>query len=338
MYKKFFCLLILSACLLCGCKKQPSYLDTPTSSTYLFFDTVVTISIYDNLPDNKDILNDCFEICEKYEHLFDKTNPESDIAKINASSGTATNVNSDTIEIIEDSIEYAKLTNGSFDITISPLTDLWDIRNNKGYIPSDKDINNILKNVSYKNIIIENNYVRLANKNSSIDLGGIAKGYIADKIREYMLSKNITSAIIDLGGNILTIGNKCNNSDFNIGIKTPFSETSQYIATISANNKSVVTSGIYERYFEKDGKIYHHILDSATGYPVENNLYSVTIICDKSEYADALSTGIFSLGLNKGKKLINSLDNVEAIFITNENKIILSDGLQIDKENHISLK
>lgn len=338
MYKKFFCLLILSACLLCGCKKQPSYLDTPTSSTYLFFDTVVTISIYDNLPDNKDILNDCFEICEKYEHLFDKTNPESDIAKINASSGTATNVNSDTIEIIEDSIEYAKLTNGNFDITISPLTDLWDIRNNKGYIPSDKDINNILKNVSYKNIIIENNYVRLLNKNSSIDLGGIAKGYIADKISEYMLSKNITSAIIDLGGNILTIGNKCNNSDFNIGIKTPFSENSQYIATISANNKSVVTSGIYERYFEKDGKIYHHILDSATGYPVENNLYSVTIICDKSEYADALSTGIFSLGLNEGKKLINSFDNVEAIFVTNENKIILSDGLQIDKENHISLK
>ncbi len=338
MNKKIFCLFILLTFMLCGCKKESLYLDTPNSSTYLFFDTVVTISIYDNIPENSDILDNCFKICEKYEKLFDKNNSASDIAKINSSSETFINVDSDTIEIIKDSIEYSNLTKGKFDITISPLTDLWNIRNNNGVVPANTDINNILKNINYKDIIIKNNAIKLSNAYSAIDLGGIAKGYIADKIKDYMLSRNVTSAIIDLGGNILTIGTKSNVSDFNIGIKKPFSDSTEYIATVSINDRTIVTSGIYERYFEKDGKIYHHILDTATGYPVENNLYSVTIISDKSEYADALSTGIFSLGLDEGKDLIDSLDNVEAIFVTNENKLILSDGLKIDKENHISLK
>ena len=166
-----------------------------------------------------------------------------------------------------------------------------------------------------------------------IDLGGIAKGYAADKIYKYLKEdENLENALINLGGNIRILGNKEKNQPFSIGIQDPTKPRGNSIGNIKVSDKSVVTSGIYERYLEKNNKIYHHMLNPHTGYPFENNLSSVTIISDKSIICDALSTTTFGLGIEKGLKLIESLDNVDAIFVTKDKKIYLSSNLK-DKLN-----
>ena len=182
--------------------------------------------------------------------------------------------------------------------------------------------------MNYENIIIRDNTVKLADPQAGIDLGAIAKGYIADRIKDYLEEEGVRHAMINLGGNVLAMGSKLDGSDYNIGIQKPFDETGEPITSVKISDKSVVTSGIYQRYFKADGKIYHHILDPNTGYPCENNLYSVTILTDSSLTADALSTTCFLLGYDRGMKLINQLDNVDAVFITNDNQIHYSKNFQ----------
>lgn len=328
-----FLILNLTACSESG--------NNTVSLTNFYFDTSVTITIYDwngdALPEN--VIKECFAMCNHYDKLFSRTYADSDVYKINNGNKKYTEVNSVIAEVIEDGIEYSELTTGAFDITIAPLTSLWNIGNENAAVPSETEIEKALKFVDYNNVIVNGDKVTLANSNVKIDLGGIAKGFIADKLKNYMISEGVTSAIIDLGGNILTIGGKPDSETFNIGIKEPFSENAgEYAATINVNDKSVVTSGVYERYFEEDGNIYHHILNPETGYPVDNELNSVTIISDKSEDGDALSTGIFVMGLDEGLKLVNSLDDIEAVFITKDNEIIVSDGLDMNDKNQISIK
>ena len=337
--KKLLILLsiILIVSSLSGCKSA----DSKVSATNYCFNTAITITIYNSAGETsaKDIIDECFGLCQHYESLLSRTVDDSDISKINNSNGSPVEVNQIVADIIENSLEYSEMSNGAFDITIAPLTSLWNINENTGFIPSEKEIKKTLKHIDYNTISVLEDKVTLSDKKTEIDLGGIAKGFVADKLKSFMISEGVTSAIIDLGGNILTIGGKSDEEGFNIGIKKPFSKNAtDYAATIKITDKSVVTSGIYERYFEKEGKIYHHILDTKTGYPVENNLYSVTIISDNSEEGDALSTTAFALGLQDGKKLINSLEHTEAIFITNKNKVILTKGLNINDNNEIRFK
>ena len=202
---------------------------------------------------------------------------------------------------------------------------------------TDKIINDSLDISEATDIISDSDSFSLK-KNTQVDLGGIAKGFIADKLKNYMVSEGVTSAIINLGGNVLTIGDN-NGDDFTIGIKKPFSKKeNEYSAKIKIKDKSVVTSGSYERYFKKDGKIYHHILNPKTGYPVENNLNSVTIISENSEYGDAYSTACFVLGLDKGMKFIEQQNDTEAIFITKDNKFHLTSGLKFDNGKNVIVK
>ena len=329
-----------------GCATE-SRINEPRIYTNFCFDTVCTITIYSNKrKDESKIIDACFNMCDKYELLFDKHNTNSDISKINSSTlnGTRTKktssnnrmVSPETLELIRQSIYYSKLSKGAFDITISPIVDLWDINDNP-HIPQKNEIVKTLKYVNYNDIIIKDNTIRLSNKNQALDLGGIAKGYTADQLKNLLQNKKVTSAIINFGGNILTIGSN-NNKDFNIGIIKPFGENANdYSAKLKVKDMSVVTSGIYERYFKKNNKIYHHILNPKTGYPVENNLFSVTIISESSIEGDALSTSVFVMGLSKGLSLINSLENIYAVFITKDYKIHLSDGLSIDSDNVITI-
>lgn len=329
--------IILIVSSLSGCKSANSQV----SATNYCFNTAITITIYNSAGETnaEDIIDECFGLCHHYESVLSRTIEDSDISKINNSNGSPVEVNQIVADIIEHSNEYSKLSNGAFDITIAPLTSLWNINENTGFIPSEKEIKNALKHINYNTIAVSEDKVTLSDKKAQIDLGGIAKGFVADKLKSFMISEGVTSAIIDLGGNILTIGGKTEDDGFNIGIKKPFSENAaDYAATIEVTDKSVVTSGIYERYFKKNNKIYHHILDTKTGYPVENNLYSVTIISRDSEAGDSLSTSAFALGLKDGKKLINSIKHTEAIFITNENEIVLTKGLKINKNNEITFK
>jgi thiamine biosynthesis lipoprotein len=159
-----------------------------------------------------------------------------------------------------------------------------------------------------------------------IDLGAIAKGYIADLVKEYLQSRGVTRGIINLGGNILVMGAKSENQPWRIGIQNPFDSRGNHIGIASVAEKTIVTSGIYERYFYFEGKRYHHILDPQTGFPVENDLASVTIIADTSIDADALSTSLFILGVKKGIELIETVEKTEAVFVTKEKKVIYSSG------------
>lgn len=344
IYFLFIFMLIITQILGCGTE---SNFNNPRTYTHFCFDTVCTITIYSKKQkDESKTIDACFNLCDKYENLFNKHNQDSEIYKIN--SGTLNKavskknisnnmiVSPETLGLIRQSLYYSKLSKGAFDITISPIVDLWDINDNP-HIPQKNDILKALKYVDYNGIIIKNNTIRLSHKNQALDLGGIAKGYAADQIKNLLQDKKVISAIINFGGNIQTLGNN-NDKDFNIGITKPFGENADdYSAKLKIKDMSVVTSGIYERYFKKNNKIYHHILNPQTGYPVENSLYSVTIISKNSIDGDALSTSAFVMGLSKGLSLINSLDNIYAVFITKDYKIHLSDGLSIDSDNVITI-
>ncbi len=302
------------------------------SRTSNFFDTTITITIYDG---NEKILDSSMDLCKKYEKIFSSKINNSDISKINKNSknGKYTKVSNETLDLINTAMYYGDLSNGNFDITIGALTDLWDFKEHK--IPEKNEINKAISSVNYNNIDIKDNKILLTDKSAKIDLGGIAKGYIADKLKEHLISNGIKSGIINLGGNILLIGeknesNQNNDKYFNIGLQKPFSDTGDTILTIKAKDTSIVTSGTYQRYFYDNDILYHHILDTKTGYPVNNSLNSVTIINKSSTICDALSTLTFTYGLEDGIKLIESLDDTEAIFVMDNNEIYYTSGLKLN--------
>ena len=304
-----------------GCSRNA----TPISKSDVYFDTIITITVYD---DNHIVfLDECFSIAEKYENLLSKTVETSDIYKINHSNQKPTVVDNETIYLLEKALEYAKITNGVIDPTILPLSDLWNFGENNT-VPLSKDIASSLSYVGYENVIIdkETNSVILNHPNAGIDLGFIAKGYIADKMKEYLLSNGVESALINLGGNILTIGNKPDGSPYVLGIQEPFSDGQSSIPNVSIRDKSLVTSGVYERYFYEKDTLYHHILDTKTGYPIDNDLLGVTILSESSMEGDAYSTICLCLGLEDGMKLIEKTEGLEALFITSDMELHYSSG------------
>lgn len=317
-----FCFVILSQCTLSGCANRQQ---TPVSKSDYLLNTVVTISIYgtkDSKKDTETILDDCLTKCKEYENLFSRTISGSDISRINDAAPDWVTVSDDTVLLLQQALSYCELTDGLIDITIAPVKDLWNFSDpERAGIPDENALKNQLAHVNYKNVEIKGNQVRLTDKDAAIDLGFIAKGYIADRLKEQLESEGVDSAIINLGGNVLTVGNK-DGKEFQVGIQKPFTETGTALMSVGSNDSSVVTSGIYERYFSLDDKIYHHILVPSTGYPADNELLSVTILSKESADGDALSTSCLLLGLEKGKELIESKEGVEAIFVTKDYEII----------------
>lgn len=295
------------------------------SKSGFYFNTVITITLYDTT--EASYLEECFSMAEKYENMLSTTIPDSDIARINAAAGEPVTVSEETVELLKDGLYYCDLSDGNFDITIGKLSGLWDLPNNEGTVPDATEIAAAVNSVGYQAVVINGNTVTLANPDAAIDLGGIAKGFIADKMKAYLNKNGITSGTINLGGNVLTLGEKADGSDYLIGIQKPFADTGTAIAAVSIKDKTVVSSGIYERYFEKDGTLYHHILNPKDGYPYQNDLLSVTIICDRSVDGDGLSTTCFAFGLEQGMALIESLPDTEAIFITKDYELHTSSGI-----------
>lgn len=337
MKKRILCFTIILSMmipLLSGCSNSRA----SVSKSGFYLDTIIQITLYGT--EKEHYINDCFKIASDLEQKLSNTIESSEISKINANPGSYITVSEETMYLIKKAINYYSISNGSFDITIGKLSELWnfsetvnslddDHKADESILPVESLINSYKDHVDASAIVIdeENSSIMLNDNQAKIDLGGIAKGYIADKMKEYLEDEGITSGIIDLGGNVLTIGNKKDGSEYNIGIQKPFAPAGETITSIKVSDKSVVTSGIYERYYYIDDKIYHHILDKSTGYPVENNLYSVSIICDSSIDGDALSTTCMLLGKKDGLKLIESLDHIEAIFVENDYTVTYSSGL-----------
>lgn len=330
MKKLFFAL--IGVFMLTSCGKSSSGTE-PVRQTDFILNTICKITIYDeenSSKDSNDLIREAFDLCREYENTLSRTIEGSDVYNINHSNGNPINVSDTTIEVIEYAETYSKNSNGAFDITIAPLSILWDFQGDNPKVPPEDKINSLVNEVDYTKVKISGNSVTLESPVKAIDLGGIAKGYIADKATEYLKANSVTSAIVDLGGNIYVIGSKPDGGDFNIGIQDPSKTDGSVLGYVSVSNKSIVTSGNYERYFVQDGKRYHHILDPSTGYPTDNGLCSVTIISDKSVDGDGLSTTCFVLGKDEGLKLINSLDGVQAIFIDSDGGMYFTNGFGED--------
>lgn len=320
---------IISSCMfiLSGCAVSQE----PISRSGFYFDTVIKITVYDS--GKEDCLDGCMELAEKYEKLLSATVEGSDIWNINHSNGGPVVVSDDTITLLETAITYCDMTDGRIDLTIEAVSELWDFHGEKSddvsadRVPDLESIKSRLSHVDYHNLLIDGNTVMLNDPEACISLGFIAKGFIADKIKEYLLSQNVKSAIINLGGNLLAVGSKPDGTSFQFGIQKPFDTQGAIIASLPVSDSSLVSSGVYERYFYQNDVLYHHILNPYTGYPVQNNLLGVTILSDSSTMGDALSTSCFVLGLEEGMELIETLDGVEAVFITDDYELHYSSGL-----------
>lgn len=303
----------------------------PISKSNFMLNTVVTITIYDS--SDTSIIDGAMDVISKYEKIYSRTLETSEVYKLNhrslqsdADKKISYRISDELTDILKKGLYYSELTDGKFDITIAPVSSLWDFTSENPIVPDKEDLKRAIRNVGYQNIELEGNTITLKNSKSSFDLGAIAKGYIADKVKEYLVDQGVKSAMINLGGNVLCVGEKTNGQAFRVGIQKPFADRNEIVATMEINDKSVVSSGIYERCFTSNGKFYHHILNPKTGYSYDNNLISVTIISPLSADGDGLSTSCFALGLEEGMKLINSLENVQAIFITDDYKLHYSEG------------
>lgn len=313
--------LLLTLCF-CSCKDTK---ENKLSSTQVMMDTVVTVTIWDS---DQETLNSAIALCKKYEQLFSRTVEGSDVSRINkavensnaeSKEVLSATVSDETIEILKSAQDMSQKSDGAFDVTILPLVKLWNITN-ATKPPKEADIENAKLKVNFNSLQISGNEV--SSRFAQIDLGGIAKGYIADKVCEYLKSKGVKKAIINLGGNVCVMGDE----NYSIGIQKPFDLHGESAAVLKLSNKTTVTSGIYERYFEYEGEIYHHIIDPKTGYPANNNVASVTVIADNSSIADCLSTACLILGVDDGMKLAYEY-NAETVFITTDGEIIVSKGL-----------
>jgi thiamine biosynthesis lipoprotein len=243
-------------------------------------------------------------------------------------------VRADLIELLETALYYAELSDGAFDPTIGPLVRLWGIGTDNERVPAQEEIDQALKLVNWQDLIVdhESGTAFLRREGMAIDLGAIAKGYAGDEALRIAKEDKVKRAVFDLGGNIVTLGGREQKGKttipWRIGIQNPLMGRGSYIGVVPVIDMSVVTSGVYERYFESDGKSYHHLLSTASGYPVENGLLSVTIVTPSSTAADALSTVVFTLGFERGKAIIDSIPGAEAIFVFNDNSIRITDGLE----------
>lgn len=301
--------------------------DNTIEKTFFALGTVNSIRLFNC--DNTEIIEKAVQRVYEIDDIMSAFKSDSDISKISRNAGGALQkVHKETFELIKKAVEFGKLSNGTFDITMRPLIELWGINKKDNFIPSEFEIQEALKLVNYQDIILDekNHSVALNNFGQALDLGGIAKGYAADEVKRILLENGIESALINLGGNVVTIGKKQDGQEWKVGIQNPQAPTGEYLGVLTATNKTIVTSGCNERFFIKDGITYHHILDPRTGSPAQSDLLSVTAVCSCSADADAITTALFILGPEKCTDILNKL-KVETIFITKDMSIIVSNGL-----------
>lgn len=255
------------------------------------------------------------------------TNEGSYIYAVNQGAPQGVAVSDEAAQLVSDALSFAADTNGAFDPAIGALSSLWNISENPR-VPSEDEVAAALPLVNFRDVTVDGSTVTLNKSGIQLDLGGIGKGYAADLAVQIYKKYGISNAILNLGGNVYVYGDKEDGSDYRIGLRDPLGSENDYAAIIPAKNTSVVTSGVYERFFESGGKTYHHLLDPKTGYPADNGLLAVTVVCERSTEADALSTALFVMGLKDGLTYAENAQGVEAVFFTDDQGIYVTSGLE----------
>lgn len=280
----------------------------PLSKTAFLFDTIITLTAY---CDQK-LMDEALARCRYFEERFSRTREGSDVQRINEAQGEPVQVAPETADIIAQGIEFGRQTEGLFDITIGAVSSLWDFK--EGMRPTDAQIERALAHVDYRTVSVDGDTVQLADPEAMIDLGGIAKGYIADDLAALFAEGGCESAIVNLGGNVLVVGSKPDGDPWNVGVQDPNAPTdAAVIAVRQCTDSSVVTSGLYERCFELDGTRYHHILDPRTGYPVDTDLLSVSVASTSSLMCDVYATWMLLLGHDAALAFLSSQDGLEGL-------------------------
>ncbi len=312
-------LLLIPALLLLitGCSSNPPEI---TELDYFYFDTSINIKIYDDAKDLdvEQIDSDVEELLVRLENTYSPSIEDSTINQVN--DGTLTSVDDEFISILDRSIEACDITNGQYDPSSGALIDLWSI-NNANHLPTDKEVKQALTKVGCDDVTVDGNEITLP-KGYRLDFGSSVKGFAGDEIEQLLKDAGVENALINLGGNIQAVGNKY-GEPFNIAVMKPEIDNylNENVAQMPIEDSAMVTSGINQRFFVEDGKVYHHIIDAIKGQPADNGLASVTIVTDSGADADILSTMTFLMGLEDGYDYIMNTDGVEAIFITTDKKI-----------------
>lgn len=311
----------------------------PISKEGFYLDTVCKLSVYDmkgglDADRANKAIDKAYNRCRELENTLSNTIDSSEVSRINSAGGNWVTVGKDTLKVVKAGVKYGELSDGDFDITIGSVSGLWNFQAENPQVPDSSKISEALKHVNYKNVQFDGNKIRLADPQAKLDLGGIAKGYVADEITKVLEQEGVTSAVINLGGNIVTIGGKPDGSDFVIGIEKPFTDRTEIIGTTKAEDQTVVTSGIYERQFKQGGKIYHHVLSSRTGYPAETKLEAVSLVAKKgrSMDVDAMSTICLMKGVDGGKAFIKKQKGVEAVFSAEGKEVAKTKGIKFEPE------
>ncbi|MFP3091431.1 FAD:protein FMN transferase [Treponema sp. TIM-1] len=284
--------------------------------------TICTVNLYRE--GTAPLYADIFARLREIEGLMSSNAADTEVARINQNAGIApVKVGGELITVLSAALRYAELSGGAFDPTVGPLVKLWGIGTEHARLPAAEEIRGALALVNWREVIINQEAltVFLPTAGMGLDLGAIAKGYAADEAAALVRRAGISRALIDLGGNIYALGSKATGTPWRIAIQDPLDARGAYLGILELDGKSVVTSGVYERFFEAAGRRYHHILSTADGYPADTGLLSVTVIADTSIDADALSTALFALGYDKGRILVDSLENIDALFVFQDRSI-----------------
>lgn len=316
----FFTVFALLFTVLTGCGVSSA----PLTEQAFLLDTIVSVTFYREK--DRAAVQESLELCETYSLVFSRTDSSSELYRLNESDRME--VSEALLQVLNTALEYCRITEGRFDITLGGVSSLYDFSGTAPHCPAPEVLAEALQHVGYSHIHIDGSTVTLDDPDTVIDLGAVAKGYIADEMKALLRERGVSHAIISLGGNVLTLGGKSDGSSYTIGIQYPEKDSTRLISAVSVTEDSVVTSGMYERFFIEDGTLYHHILDPKTGGSLHSGLLSVSIIGPRSLDCDALSTACFALGLADGMALIEATDGYEAVFVTEDQALHTSSGFE----------
>lgn len=331
--KKILALSLVGACLFSGCAErreaarqmlENQKMENRHEATTFAMDTIMTFTVIHE--DGEELIIDAEQEIRRLENLLSVTVDGSDVSKLNAAAGKeAVAVSEDTKVLLQTGKELGEKTGGLFDIAISPIVKAWGFTEAEHHVPDQAELDALLPLTNPADVILNEDTAYLQKAGMAVDLGGIAKGYTSDKVAELLKEKGVESAIFSLGGNVYGIGTKPDGSKWEVALQNPL-DANDYCGLISVEDQAVVTSGGYQRYFEENGKKYHHIIDPETGYPAESGLLSVTIISGSGTAADVLSTALYVMGLEKALAFWQEHGDFEAIFVTEAGEVIATEG------------